>query len=294
MNSLCENFTERDRSSPAQILGINSDGEMGWVEKSEVFEAEDDERSRMEFVSRRIQNLFPCAAEELIMQEAIAKYSSFQQKGDLCVFSDLEIICNKCNTTVRIQEGVHDTFRQERTVWLHTLAHGSVEIVVCDFYCVCGTIVRYDGLFDGLFSILHQNAFSREVLDSWVYDVCCLGLTFRESFASWKRKMRSTCSAVNWIQNEPTVLRRIANDAFSRFLKLLRFSTEDAVKKLFTCKKCTQLLPNGQLRWSGILMNGTATGILDVLPDFHCETRVLIALNRISEIQYIIPTPKHR
>ena len=109
VHSLRESFTERNDSSSAHVLGIKSDREMGWVETSEIFEKEDNDCNRIEFVSKIIPNLFPCAAKDLIMQESIYKFCSFGQKSVFCVFRDLEIICNECHSAFCMQEGGNET-----------------------------------------------------------------------------------------------------------------------------------------------------------------------------------------
>lgn len=45
--------------------------------------------------------------------------------------------------------------------------------------------ITYDGISDGLFCISDKNVFTREVLDSWVLDVCGTRGTFRDTFSSW-------------------------------------------------------------------------------------------------------------
>ena len=57
-----------------------------------------------------------------------------------------------------------------------------------------------------------------------------MGLTFRESFLSWKRKPSSLNSNLVWIQKVPNLNRRIANDALNEFMKNLQFRTVKVLK----------------------------------------------------------------
>ena len=157
------------------------------------------------------------------------------------------------------ENNLQGSFQQKREIWLHTLAHRSVQISIRDFICSCGNLIPYDLLFENIFSIYQHHCFTRELLYSCTFDGCCLGLLFRESFSSWKRKMRSIFSSLNWIQYEPVVKIRIANDTFSAFLKLLRFSSLSTVRKIFSCNICMEAQPDGRTRWKSIVMDGTAT-----------------------------------
>ena len=53
-----------------------------------------------------------------------------------------------------------------RAVFIHTLNHGCIRIGVQGNKCECATVVRYDGLGDGIFSATIHHTFTRELLDS--------------------------------------------------------------------------------------------------------------------------------
>ena len=48
-------------------------------------------------------------------------------------------------------------------------------------------VIAYDGQDDALFCMVKYHAFTRELLDSWVHDICCTGITFREAHSAWIR-----------------------------------------------------------------------------------------------------------
>ena len=181
-----------------------------------------------------------------------------------------------------------------RLMHLHTLLHGRILIEVEDKICVCGSMVWYDCLTDGVACASRYNAFTRELLDSWMFDVCGAGLMFRESFASWKRKTHAV-SIRDSIIDDPTVLqRRMANGAFSMYLKLLQFPTDDVLRKIFSCKTCQTSLEDGTTRWEAVVIDETATGILNKLPGFERPTQVLLFMNKTSHLQFLLLTKVHR
>ncbi len=95
--------------------------------------------------------------------------SNVGEKEPLLVCCDEVIVCNKCNCFSENKDGVEGCFEDGRRVMFHTLNHGSMEIIVRDFRSGCGGIIRYDGLFDGIFCVSKFHAFSRELLDSWMF-----------------------------------------------------------------------------------------------------------------------------
>ena len=66
-----------------------------------------------------------------------------------------------------------------RSVNLHTLHHVSVCIGVVDItYGNCQMILRYDGEWEDIFSASKSDVYTRELLDTWAYEVCVKGPPF--------------------------------------------------------------------------------------------------------------------
>lgn len=61
------------------------------------------------------------------------------------------------------------------------------------------------------------------VFDAWMFDVCKVVDTFRDTFPSWKKKACSRSSRLHCIMQSRTVKRGWTNEAFTSFLKLLTF-----------------------------------------------------------------------
>ena len=98
--------------------------------------------------------------------------------------------CDKCEKTWVVIDRASgmEHFRNTCEVTLHTMHHGSVIIHVQDFRCECENMIACDGMSDGLFCMTRQHVFKRGLLDAWIFDVCGVGMSFRDAFASWKRK----------------------------------------------------------------------------------------------------------
>jgi len=251
------------------------------------------------FVSKMKRNVFPCKSENRITKNVM---STIRKKGndgrttqpESYFFGiDFLLSCSNCKKSSRnnVGKGWNDI---GRSALLHTLSYGSMKITVQDTLCDCGAIIRYDGLSDGLFCASKHNVFTRELLDVWVFDVCGLGMTFREAFTSWKRKARSVNALEQCIHDGPSISRRMANEAFGLYLKSLRFPSKHDLQDLFSCTQCELKDPNGQRQWKGVVMDGTATGILNSLPKFNRPTSIVQAIKGISDMQYIMPPPKLR
>ena len=129
-------------------------------------------------------------------------------------------------------------FRNTREMLLHTLHHGSISIHVQDFRCECRNLILYDGMSQGLFCASRRHAFTRDLLDTWMFDVCGVGMSFRDSFSSWKRKSCSHSASSIWAQQKPIVKRRMGNVRFNPFLKTVRFYNTSDLHELFSCRTC--------------------------------------------------------
>ena len=128
---------------------------------------------------------------------------------------------------------------------LHTLHHGCIRIHVQDNMCVSGNAVRYEGFTDKIFCATRFQAFTRELLEAWVFDFCGLGMTFREAFTSWKRKACSTSGRAHYVDEGVTCKRRMGNDAFTRFVRMLVFPSKEKLLRLFSCKSCSKIVTDG-------------------------------------------------
>ena len=182
-----------------------------------------------------------------------------------------------------------------RLVMVHSLHHGTFQIGVPDYACPhFRRYTPYDGRSDALFCLSRRHAFSRELLDSWLCYLCGSGGTFRDVFSSWSSKNFSTRSSLLRLGMHSNFSRQRGNDAFSAYLKTLRFVEEDYLSNLFSCKKCARNPESENRDLDAVVMNGTALGILGTVPQFERHTKVLSAVPGISDRQYKMRNPKLR
>ena len=105
---------------------------------------------------------------------------------------------------------------------------------------------------------------------------------------SWKRKASTTSSEMLWVDQPISLKRRMGNVVFNAFLKTLRFSNNLDLTELFSCQTCLIDDANGNTQWTGVVMGGTATGILNKLPRFYRPTHVVPKMKSKSSVQYIM------
>ena len=285
----------------ANAIGMYADGEMAVLSDADEEDVQvENSNPAPTYQSFMHRNVFPCDSDGIILKRTMnavfKKKSEWQEGIDDAFFIGMDIVfqCRSCKKFWMTAPRSTRTSSSTRVVNLHTLSHGCIRIRVQDNICKCGTVARYDGLTDGIFCATIHHAFTRELLDAWIFDVCGLGMSFRESFMSWKRKACSISAQLNTIDKPTCVLRRMGNVAFTSFLRLLRFSDVSILKSIFSCKSCTGTNEANLRHWSAVVMDGTATGILGKLPKFQRPTVVMAPIKNASSKQYIMPTAPHR
>jgi len=250
------------------------------------------------FLSTRPRFFFPCGADESVLDNFIRtaynnkrnSISGDPSYGFLGI--DDEAICPTCEIDVMELE---NTSRYPRSALCHTLHHGTIDIRVTDLSCGnCRRYIPYDGYADAVFCLNKMHIFTRELLDAWLWDLCGMGGTFRDVFTSWLSQGIAPSAAFHRIGREICVNRQRGNEAFSGFLKTLKFPHDDDLYSLFSCSKCERDPESGTRDLAAVVMDGTALGILGSLPKFNRETRSVSAVSRVPDKQYIMRKPKAR
>lgn len=126
------------------------------------------------YASTMPRNFFPCKSDENALKLVIQMISSrTRQSNQTSAFRDGNVRCNKCQ--LMLNGGEKESVEQRSTT-LHTLHHGSVDIMVEDVRCSnCCSTVRYYGFDDALFCSSKTNVLTRELLDYWLHGVCATG-----------------------------------------------------------------------------------------------------------------------
>ncbi len=252
-------------------------------------------------VSRMPRRFFPCTKEEEVLPNVLGSISNSRRKSDQSqvtrfVGVDENVYCTPCNFSFASKIHSESGNIRYRCPTLHTLHHGPVLITVTDVVCrSCGVIIPHDGESDSLFSSSETSVYTREILDSWVYDIWAKGYNFRDVFDSWYERSHSAYSNTHRIGFEKVIGRRQVNDAFTQFLKTLRFPSSDVLNSIFSCDKCEEQTATGERRLDALVMDGIATRILGNLPEFRRWTETVPGISHsIAGKQYLMQTPKNR
>ena len=101
--------------------------------------------------------------------------------------------------------GYSFTKSNPRSFVLHTLHHGTIRIAVRDIICdVCRCLLPFEGAIISLFGLNKKHSFARELLDSWFWDICGTGGTFRDAFYSWhSRRSAKARKFIYWVNRHP-------------------------------------------------------------------------------------------
>ncbi len=78
-----------------------------------------------------------------------------------------------------------------------------------------------------------KHAYTRELLNMWLWDVCGGGNTFRDAYLSWASKSCAASASFNKIGNETVANRQLSNEAFTLYIKTLKFQSDNDLFKLF-------------------------------------------------------------
>lgn len=92
------------------------------------------------------------------------------------------------------------------------------------------------------------NIFTRKLLDSWVYDVCPVGIPFRGSFSSLSRSCYASSASLHAIGQHGSINRQRSNEAFNQYVKTLQFPNYQ-LTALFSCKNTHNPLWNEKKTW---------------------------------------------
>ena len=115
---------------------------------------------------------------------------------------------------------------------------------------------------------------------------------FRDSFFCWASRSSSTTASVRIVGGQSSLIRHTTNEAFCKYLMILLFPNNEDLSDLFSCSSCTLQEENGSKIMEGVVMDGTALGILGRLPSFQRIICTVPIAKRIAVEQYIMRTPK--
>ena len=125
--------------------------------------------------------------------------------GTIFVGEDEMLIYVVCSYEARSSPGTSFIHREAA---LHALHHGNITIWVTDFVRgYCNELFPYDRLVDGIVCVKKKDVFSRELLDTWLWDMCGTGGTFRDDYSSWSSKSTANSASFHRIGTSSNVSR---------------------------------------------------------------------------------------
>ena len=247
------------------------------------------------YTSRRKRSFFPYSTDEMSIRRlmsVILKYDYGGEGPDLFAGRDIALECSCCRYEIP-PTSRNKTVKRETL--LHTFHHGTVPIHIYDLRCdVCRQLNSYNGLDEGIFALDKNHDFMGELIDSWMWEICGTGGTFRDTFSSWASKRWFTSALYHHVGTEPMCNRQRPNDVYTAFLGNLYFPNESYLNDLFSSMKCERIASDRKKRFDGIVMDGTAMGILGKLPEFVRVKSRFSRVQNLSNKQYIIRTPRLR
>ena len=134
-------------------------------------------------------SFFPCISDDIALTNILTGLLQLSmrnvetEKDEKLLLVDFYVKYWSCST---ICTEVNAASHSVTSAQLHTLHHGSIKVDVAEIICLaCGKQIPYDGLCNSLFRLNKGYIFTRELIDSWVWELCRTGGTFRDSFFSW-------------------------------------------------------------------------------------------------------------
>ena len=86
--------------------------------------------------------------------------------------------------------------------------------------------------------------------------------------------------------------RQLCNEVFTLFLKSLKFPRDENLIEIFSCSTCETRDTDGERVLKGVVMDGTALGILGTPPNFSRDMKVVMPVKGVPDKQYIIRDAK--
>ena len=80
----------------------------------------------------------------------------------------------------------------------------------------------------------------------WLCDICGSGGTFSGAYSSWYSNSTAISASFRRISSRTNINRQICNDAFTHFLKLLKFPRDEDLFEIFPVRYVRQGVSMGE------------------------------------------------
>ena len=262
--------------------------------------------------------LLPCKAEQVTLDELYNRIRSRQTADAPVVFKDALFHCKTDGCGENIPYGEIEYVERKDLVTLLTLECGPVLVKFHDWKCGrCNKQNCFSGHSDGIFPVRKHAAYSTDYLYCLLDLVCRLGLSQRNAYESLNiigkltKKLLQLETVTGLARTGSTLSpgrrlhlilqRRRVSEALSLFYQTLNYGASTSMQRLFNCDKCEQDLTDADRRtlglragegtdlkrYKGIVIDGTACGILSQLPEY-CRCNYSLSAPRNTGRKYII------
>lgn len=143
-------------------------------------------------------------------------------------FHDRDRNCFSCGRKLVTEGENRNCSLQRRECILHTLLYGSTWMYCYDLRCFrCGHLTIFDGRESAVFQHSKLQIYSCEILDVLVFQICMLGLTFREGYALMKNMSSSTSwRHARWGGFPFMCSHKRTSDEFAKFMWIIEYPVD--------------------------------------------------------------------
>ena len=251
------------------------------------------------YTSWRRRPILPCLSDEHAIRRRMSALREASERGDGASHILLEDGVARCSRGTCLEEQECGLMREVEIREVNLVQwDGLHKVDVRDWQCAkCGHTVRFEGLSTGTVCSGRSFIYCRAVLD-WLnmYTLRYCG-TGRSAYALW-RAARNSAAEAHGNFPLPGSMREPDRRAFSEVLALFMGiigegeGNSGCLKNIFRCqagsKTCRSVSANGQIR-EALVIDGTATGILDALPTFSTTVcRIEALASRHAKKQHVL------
>lgn len=131
----------------------------------------------------------------------------------------------------------------------------------------CNQLTLFDSRGSAVLVSSMYNVYLRELLDVLMYQIVCLGGTFREGYDLMKfQSHTASMRFARWGGFDLVCRRRSTSNTFAIFLRVIEYPPDVLNDKVFRCTTGETSDASGKVMMYGLVIDGTATGILGDLP----------------------------
>lgn len=209
---------------------------------------------------------------------------------ELLILSDAFVSCLEDGCPSQNDQGFtgYPVYRRAN---LFTLLQGAVEVSVKYWVCTkCNHAMRYSGIWDAVFPVRQRSLYSTELMYHLLEAVLHWSIPVRNAYAVIVGIPSSESNKGKSIGHKKEMTRRRISESIALFIHGLNLNDPCISSMIFSCSECEVALSQKDKRflgirddktslkrYKGIVIDGTAAGILGALPPYERKLVVLKA-----------------